>query len=93
MISKPYFRQLVSELPHATCAVTRHVVTGELVGIAVNNVHEGVMVLDPWTSNPVSWHDVDGIPHYGKPGGHSTGSYRSQFISRDALTALLKVSP
>lgn len=89
MISKPYFRQLVTQLPNAKCAVTRHVVTGELVGITVDQVHEGVMVLDPFDGHPIAWQDIDGVPHWRVGDHYTTGSYRSEFVSRTQLLSLL----
>lgn len=89
LIDGNFFIGLLDAFPDAICAVTQNIVTGELVGVKVHRTQAGVQVVDPWTDKPVTWQDIDGVPHHSKSGGHSTGSYRSRFVSHDELKSLL----
>lgn len=82
------FREILERSPDAVCAVTRNVATGEIVGIEVGRDHAGVQTLGPWSGRPVAWQDITGVPCW-SDGGISTGSYRSEFVSRNQLLSLL----
>lgn len=73
----------------STVAVTVRVADGAVMGVAIGIERAGVQVLDPWSGRPVSWIDIDGVPHWGRGGLASTGSYESRVCSRDELISIL----
>ena len=59
------------------------------MGVAIGCERAGVQVLDPGSDRPVSWIDIAGVPHWGRSGLASTGSYESRVCSRDELISFI----